>query len=232
MSLDFLGNTAQFIQNQPLLAYLAVFVGGIVSSSSPCVLVTIPLVIGFVGGYSEGDRRKAFLFSAVFIVGLSLTFTALGAIAGILGTLFGDVGKGWYFLAAGVAVLVGLQLMGVFNFQLPVPRNLQPKRRGLIGALLLGLLFGAVSSPCATPVLAAILAFVATQGSIAYGASLLFAYALGHCVLILAAGTFTGFAESYLASRGVANFSAWMKKVSGALILGAGGYVAYVTWGP
>jgi cytochrome c-type biogenesis protein len=121
--------------------------------------------------------------------------------------------------------------MGVINFRLPLPQDLQPKRRGLIGALLLGLLFGAVSSPCATPVLAAILAFVATQGSIAYGASLLFVYALGHCVLILAAGTFTGFAESYLASKGVANFSAWTKKASGALILAAGGYVAYITLG-
>jgi cytochrome c biogenesis protein CcdA len=229
--MEFLSQTAQFIQGQPLVAYLAVFVGGIVSSSSPCVLVTIPLVIGFVGGYAEGDKRRAFLFSLVFILGLSLTFTALGAVAGLVGTLFGDVGKGWYYLAAGVAVLVGLQLMGVINVPLPVPRHVRPKRRGLIGALLLGLLFGAVSSPCATPVLAAILAFVATQGSLAYGASLLFVYALGHCVLILAAGTFTGFAESYLASRGVANFSAWMKKVSGALILGAGGYVAYLTLG-
>ncbi len=229
--MEFLSQTAQFIQGQPLVAYLAVFLGGIVSSSSPCVLVTIPLVIGFVGGYAEGDKRRAFLFSLVFILGLSLTFTALGAIAGLVGTLFGDVGKGWYYLAAAVAVLVGLQLMGAVSLQLPVPRLVQPKRRGLIGALLLGLLFGAVSSPCATPVLAAILAFVATQGSLAYGASLLFVYALGHCVLILAAGTFTGFAESYLASRGVANFSAWMKKVSGALILGAGGYVAYLTLG-
>lgn len=229
--MDFLSNTTHLIQNQPLLAYLAVFLGGIVSSSSPCVLVTIPLVIGFVGGYSEGNKRKAFLFSVVFILGLSLTFTALGAVAGMLGTLFGDVGKGWYYLAAAVAVVVGLQLMGIINFQLPVPKNLQPKRRGLVGALLLGLLFGAVSSPCATPVLAAILAFVATQGGIAYGASLLFVYALGHCVLILAAGTFTGFAESYLASKGVANFSAWMKRVSGALILAAGGYVAYITLG-
>ena len=54
-----LSHLSQSLTENPLLAYLGVFLGGILSSSSPCVLATIPLVIGYVGGYSEGDRRKA-----------------------------------------------------------------------------------------------------------------------------------------------------------------------------
>ena len=71
---------SQSFTENPLLAYLGVFLGGILSSSSPCVLATIPLVIGYVGGYSEGDRRKALLYSLTFILGLSFTFTVLGGL--------------------------------------------------------------------------------------------------------------------------------------------------------
>ena len=80
-----LNHLSQSLNGNPALAYLGVFVGGILSSSSPCVLATIPLVIGYVGGYSGGDRRKALLYSLTFILGLSITFTILGAIASFIG---------------------------------------------------------------------------------------------------------------------------------------------------
>ncbi|MGB2696553.1 MAG: cytochrome c biogenesis protein CcdA [Candidatus Zixiibacteriota bacterium] len=223
-----LSNVADVINNSPGLAYLFVFLGGLVSASSPCVLAIIPLVIGFVGGYSEGNRKKAILYSLVFALGLSITFTILGAIASLVGGLFGDVGKFWYYLAAGVAVIMGLYLIGVLNFRLPQPVTLKTKHKGVVGAFLLGLLFGAVSSPCATPVLAVIVAFVATKAKIVYGTSLLFVYALGHCALIILAGVFTGFVESYAKSKGVSNFSAITKKISGVLILLAGLYILYI----
>jgi len=223
-----LANVSDVINNSPGLAYLFVFLGGLLSASSPCVLAIIPLVIGFVGGYSEGNRKKAILYSLVFALGLSLTFTILGAIASLLGGLFGDVGRFWYYLAAGVAVIMGLYLIGVLNFRLPQPVGLKTKHKGVMGAFFLGLLFGAVSSPCATPVLAVILAFVATKAKIVYGTSLLFVYAVGHCALIILAGVFTGFVESYAKSKGVSNFSAITKKISGALIILAGLYVLYI----
>lgn len=223
-----LANVSQVINHSPGLAYLFVFLGGLVSASSPCVLAIIPLVIGFVGGYSEGNRKKAIFYSLVFALGLSITFTILGAIASLLGGLFGDVGNFWYYLAAGVAVIMGLYLIGLLNFRLPQPVTLRTKHKGVIGAFLLGLLFGAVSSPCATPVLAVILAFVATKARIIYGTSLLFVYAIGHCALIILAGVFTGFVESYAKSKGVSNFSAITKKVSGVLILLAGLYILYI----
>ena len=223
-----LSNVSDVINNSPGLAYLFVFLGGLISASSPCVLAIIPLVIGFVGGYSEGNKRKAVTYALIFALGLSITFTVLGAIASLMGRLFGDVGRFWYFLAAGVAIVMGLYLTGALKFKLPQPVTLKTKHKGVIGAFLLGLLFGAVSSPCATPVLAVILAFVATKGRIIYGTSLLFVYAVGHCALIVLAGIFTGFVESYAKSKGVANFSALTKKVSGVLIFLGGLYILYL----
>ena len=216
-----------FTEN-PLLAYVGVFLGGILSSSSPCVLATIPLVIGYVGGYSEGDRRKALLYSLVFILGLALTFTVLGAIASLIGGLFGIISRTWYFIIGGIAIVVGLHLVGLCEFNIPVPLHMQPKQRGIFGAFLLGLFFGIVSSPCATPVLALILTFVATKGEIAYGTSLLFTYALGHCALIFLAGTATGFVENFVKSKGISNVTTWGKRVGGAIVSLVGIYLFYL----
>src|SRR3990170_5367784 len=119
-----LNHLSQSFTENPLLAYLGVFLGGIISSSSPCVLATIPLVIGYVGGYSEGNRRKAVLYSLTFILGLSLTFTVLGAIASLVGGLFGVISRTWYFVVGGIAVVIGLQLLGLYEFTLPTPGHI------------------------------------------------------------------------------------------------------------
>ena len=224
----FLNHLSQSLSENPFLAYLGVFLGGILSSSSPCVLATIPLVIGYVGGYSEGDRRKAVLYSLTFILGLSLMFTVLGAIASVIGGLFGIISRTWYFVVGGIAVVMGLHLIGLFEWNLPIPIHLQPKKRGILGALLLGLFFGIVSSPCATPVLALILTFVATKGEVVYGTSLLFIYALGHCALIFLAGTATGFVENFVKSKGISNVTAWGKRIGGSIVVFAGIYLIYL----
>ena len=223
-----LNHLSHSLSENPFLAYLGVFIGGILSSSSPCVLATIPLVIGYVGGYSEGDRRKAILYSLTFILGLSLTFTILGAIAPLVGGLFGVISRAWYFIVGGIAVVIGLHLIGLFNWNFSVPVHLQPKQKGILGAFLLGIFFGIVSSPCATPVLALILTFVASKGEVAYGTSLLFVYALGHCALIFVAGTATGFAESFIKSKGISNITTWGKRVGGVIVVFAGIYLFYL----
>ncbi|WP_295404174.1 cytochrome c biogenesis protein CcdA [uncultured Thiocystis sp.] len=217
----------QLLVAYPLLAFGAVFVAGVISSASPCVLTTIPLVIGFVGGYADGDRWKAFRYSLSFVFGLSLTFTALGMAAGLFGTLFGTVGGGWYLVVGVLALLMGGQMMGLYAIPLPVPPQYRPKQGGLIGAFLLGLFFGVVSSPCATPVLAVILAYVATHGEILYGAALLFVYAIGHCLLMLAAGTSIGFVESFAKCKGIAHLSAWTRRTGGLMVALVGGYLVW-----
>jgi len=222
--LTFQDKIEQIVTLYPLLAFGAVFLAGILSSASPCVLATVPLVVGFVGGYSEGDRLKAFRYSLTFILGLSVTFTIFGAAAGLLGTMFGTFGGWWHVAAGAVAVIMGLQMVGLYELRLPVRCAYKPKQGGLIGSFLLGLFFGVVSSPCATPVLVLILTFVATRGQTLYGVALLFTYAIGHCLLMLLAGTFTGFIEAFVKAKGVVNFSIWAKRISGGIIALVGIY--------
>jgi cytochrome c biogenesis protein CcdA len=219
---------AAFIQSHPSWAVLAVFVGGLVSAASPCVLAVIPLVIGYVGGYSEGDRKKAIRYSLVFALGLAVTFTLLGAAAGFIGSLLGTLGSVFYWIIGLIAIAMGLSLLGLFEIKSPFRSRFQIKTGGLLGAFLMGLFFGVVSSPCATPVLVVILAYVATKGQIAYGTLLLFFYAVGHCALIILAGVLTGFVESFAKSKGAVNMSLWLKRLSGVLIIGVGIYVVYI----
>lgn len=228
--MSFLENIETIVAAYPLLAFGAVFLAGVLSSASPCVLATIPLVVGFVGGYSDGDRWKAFRYSLAFILGLSLTFTAFGAAAGLLGTMFGTLGGWWYVGAGIVAIAMGCQLMGFYELHLPIRRDYRPKQGGIIGSFLLGLFFGVVSSPCATPALVVILTFVATKGQILYGITLLFTYAVGHCLLMLLAGTFTGFVESFAQSRDIVNVSTWAKRISGAIVAAAGAWFIWTAF--
>ena len=222
-----LSSIGDLIQNQSWIAFPACFLGGIISSASPCVLAMIPLVIGYVGGYAEGSQKKAIQYSLVFVLGLTITFTVLGIIAGAMGRLFGDVGSFWNYVLPPVAILLGLYLLlsEVLNLNIGISQRFMPKRRALIGAFLMGLFFGIVASPCATPVLAVILTFAATQKQIAYSGGLLLTYALGHWVLVLGAGISVGFAQRVLESRGISNFSSYSKKAAGVILIGVGIYL-------
>ncbi len=220
-------NIEQIIALYPLIAFGAVFLAGVLSSASPCVLATIPLVVGFVGGYSDGDKGKAFRYSLFFVFGLSLTFTAFGAAAGLLGTMFGTLGGPWHLIAGAIALIMGGQLMGLYEIHLPFRRDYRPKQGGIVGAFILGLFFGVVSSPCATPVLVVLLTLVAGKGQVLYGITLLFFYAIGHCVLMLFAGAFTGFVEGFVKARGVVNFSLWAKRAGGVVVALVGGWFVW-----
>jgi cytochrome c-type biogenesis protein len=225
-----LSNIQSIIQNDHGLAFLAVFIGGLISAASPCVLAAIPLIIGYVGGYSGGDKKKAAIYSLVFILGLSITFTVLGAAASAMGQFLSFAGQWLYICLAVIAIVMGLQLMGLIDIPLPFQKTHKVKSRGLWGAFLLGLLTGTVSSPCATPVLAVILAYVSTQGDILYGGLLLFAYAVGHCALIFIAGLSIGLTESIVSSQGIKSFSLYSKRFSGAILTVAGLHLGATTW--
>ncbi|NQT47856.1 MAG: sulfite exporter TauE/SafE family protein [Chloroflexi bacterium] len=220
-----LDSIANIVENDPWLAFPACFLGGLVSSASPCVLAMIPLVIGFVGGYAEGSQRKAVQYSLAFTLGLTITFTILGVIAGAFGRLFGDVGGFWKYVLPPVAIILGLNLVGVFKLNIGISERFLPKRRALLGAFLMGLFFGIVASPCATPVLGVILTMGAVQDNIAYSGALLLAYALGHWVLILGAGISVGFAQRVLESKGISRFSDYSRKAAGVVLMGGGTYL-------
>jgi len=217
----------QVMQTRPILAYGASYLGGVVATASPCILASIPLVIGFVGGYAEGRKKQAFFYSVTFVVGLALVMSILGAMAAMMGTMFGDVGTYWYFVVAVILMVMGLQLSGLINLKLGgASQKFLPRRTGLIGALILGALFGLVLSPCASPVLAVILTVAAVKGEVAYGSTLLFAYALGQGTLVILAGTFTGVIESFLQSKG-AKFGTIMQQGAGFLIFLVGAYIFF-----
>ena len=215
------------IQNQAWLAFPACFFGGVVSSASPCVLAMIPLIIGFVGGYAEGSQKKAIQYSLMFTLGLTVTFTILGVIAGALGRLFGDVGGFWNYILPPVIILLGLYLLfsDKINLNIGLSQRFLPKKKALLGAFIIGLFFGILASPCATPVLGVILTFAATKKQIVYSGGLLLAYALGHWVLVLGAGISAGFAQKVLASKKISNFSAYSKIIGGVILIGVGIYL-------
>ena len=218
-----------YLQPTSILGYFLVFLGGIITSIGPCNVAMIPLIIGYVGGSHDLPRKKAFLISLVFTLGLAVTFLMLGVVAALVGGLLGGGTRIWYYLVAVVCFFIGLQMIGVFHINLPTwfgSLREKVKTKGLWGAFLLGLISGLVASQCATPVLAAILTYVMAQkASLVYGAVLLFIYSLGRGVPILLAGTFTG------ALKGLHSFgkwSEWLEKASGVLILLVGFYFLWI----
>ncbi|RMG88345.1 MAG: cytochrome c biogenesis protein CcdA [Candidatus Dadabacteria bacterium] len=219
-----LGNAQTYIQTNPWLAFVAVFVGGALTASSPCVLAMIPLVIGFVGGY-EGISgwKRSFGFSLVFVFGLAVSFTVMGVIAVSLGRLFGDVGRFWPWVIAAVCFAMAAHLWDLWTFSVPEGlARYRPKHAGAIGAFTLGLLFGLVSAPCAAPILVVVLTYIASQGNLPYGLALLWTYAVGHCILIVAAGTSMGVAKQLIQSRKLGRANWVLKRVAGVLIAGVG----------
>jgi cytochrome c-type biogenesis protein len=228
---SFVANANQYIHTNPWLALVAVFVGGILTASNPCVLAMIPLMMSFVAGRKEDNPGvgRAFLFSLVFILGLAVTFTALGMIAAIAGKMYGDVSGVWNWIVAVVCVGMGLHLMGVLTIPIPsLGGKLAPKTRGFLGALVLGLLFGVVSAPCAAPILVVLLTYLAGSGSsVAWGGSLLLVYALGHSVLILIAGTSMGAARQLIENKKATRVLGLLRRGAGAAIVLVGAYFAY-----
>lgn len=223
-------NASQYIHTSPWLAPVAVFVGGMLTASNPCVLAMIPLMMSFVAGRKDEKASigRASLYSFVFILGLALTFTALGIVAALAGKIYGDVSGAWNWIVAIVCVLMGLHLAGVMTVPIPsLGGKIQPKTRGYLGALLLGLLFGLVSAPCAGPILVVLLTYLAGSGaSVAWGALLLLIYALGHSVLILIAGTSMGAARTLLENRKTTRTLDILRRSAGLVIVLVGVYFA------
>jgi cytochrome c-type biogenesis protein len=217
------------LQPSSLLSYLLVFLGGLLTGVGPCNIAMIPLIVGYIGGSKSLPRRRAFWISLLFSVGMAVTFTLLGVIAALVGGLLGGGTRVWYYIVAAVCFIIGLQMIGLLQFSIPLwMENLHEKvkARGLLGAFLLGLVSGLVVSQCATPVLAVILTYVmAQQSGVAYGAALLFLYALGCAVPVVLAGTFTGVLKNL---RAFGKWNDLVTRVAGGLLILVGGYFLWV----
>lgn len=221
------GNIEVYLQTSALLAFLAVYLGGVLVSFTPCVYPVIPLTVAYVGGRSGGSRSKGFFLSLVYVLGMAVTYTAIGGFAALTGRLFGQIQSNpWvHIVIANVVILLGLSMLDVF--EIPVPQflsRLQQKNQGqgYVGSFVLGLTSGFILGPCSAPVLCVVLAYVAAKQHLLYGMSLLFVFALGMGTLLILLGTFAGLLTS-LPKAGV-----WMVRVKhlfGWLMLLIGEYL-------
>ena len=216
----------QLLGANPWLGLGAVFVGGLLTASNPCVLAVIPLSIAYVGGVDGATNWKRSLgFSLCMALGLSATFAVLGILASLLGGAVGGSKRIWNVVVGVVCLIMGLHLMEVLSVPIPAVGRVQPTTRGALGALLLGVLFGLVATPCAGPILVVLLAYLSTQdASPLYGGALLLAYGMGHCALIIVAGTSMGVARGLLESHRLARWTLVCKKVGGGAIVAIGVY--------
>ncbi|MCA1636668.1 MAG: sulfite exporter TauE/SafE family protein [Acidobacteria bacterium] len=198
------GNLQDYLSASSLLAYPAALVAGMLISFTPCVYPVIPIQLGFIGGQAAtADARgrrlnwRGFKLSVLFVTGMSLVYAALGAFASLTGTLFGIwAASPWtYVLVGNVILALALSMLDVFP--LPTPQLLagwNPERKGsgYFSALLVGAASGLIVGPCTAPALGAALAYVGSQGNVAFGTSVLFAFAFGMGALMILLGTFGG----------------------------------------
>jgi len=189
-------------------AFLIVFLGGLLTSLTPCVYPMIPITMAVIGAQADGGKLKGFVLSLFYVLGISVTFSTLGIIAAKTGALFGALAghPAAVALVASIFFLMGLSLLGVFTLQMPagLAANLRGGRRkkGFIGAFLTGLLAGIVVSPCISPLLVVILTWVAQSGSVLMGIGLLVSFSLGLGVLFILIGTFSGIIKNLPKSGG------------------------------
>lgn len=223
-----LNGLANLIEQNAYVAPLLALVAGALTSFTPCSLSSIPLVVGYVGGAGQDDTKRALRLSLTFALGSAITFTTLGVIASMAGRLIGTSASWWYLILGVLMVLMALQTWEVFEI---IPSSYllsKNKKRGYLGALIAGVLGGIFSSPCSTPVLIALLAIVAGQGSILWGILLLLLYSIGHGILAVVAGTSVSFVQKLTKSEKYGRVSKVLKIVMGIAILGIGLYMFYL----
>ena len=219
------------VEATPLIAVAASFVWGILSVVlSPCHLSSIPLIVGFIGKQGQVSARRTFAISALFAGGILITIAAVGAVTAAAGRMMGDVGRyGNYFVAA-IFFLVGLYLLDIIALPWSGPGQIGLKRKGLLAAFLLGLIFGIAIGPCTFAYMAPMLAvtFRVASTALPYGIVLLLAYGIGHCSVIVLAGTSTGLVQRYLNWNEKSKGAVILKRICGILVLLAGLYLIYI----
>lgn len=200
------------------------FVGGALTAMNPCVIVMVPLLIGFIAGMNEEMTTwKSFLFTLVFILGFSVELAVLFTV-GLAAAPYLQSDYMVYVVAA-ICVLLGLHFMDIFHVQLPISQDKLPKYTGFVGAALFGFMFGLISLPCTGPALLLIVSVIPLKGAFFGGIMMLF-YGIGHCLLILAVGTSAGAAKHLIGSARMHSANLVLKKTAGALLAGVGFYIA------
>lgn len=208
--------------------YVLAFFGGVLISLTPCIYPLIPVTVGFIGATSGGSRQKGFFLSLVYVTGMSLTYSALGLIAALTGSIFGSISAHPLTdLIAGIIILIfGILMLDVFNLPTLQFIKLPKTEKGsYISAFLLGLTSGLVIGPCLTPVLGSILLHAGRRQDMLYGATLLLAFAYGMGLILILIGTFSSILVNLPKSG---RWLIVMKKICAFILMGVGLYFIYL----
>ena len=206
-----------------LLVFLGVFAAGLAASLTPCVYPMIPITMAIIGA-KGGGKARGFSLSLVLVLGIAVTYTALGVIAARAGAAAGAFAQSRAFLfpLAALFALFALSLFGAFEIRLPdaLQQRLQGggPRKGYAGAFIMGLVLGPISAPCVGPIIGTVLLAIAQKGQVLLGAAELFTFALGMGVLFVVVGTL---------SAALPRSGAWLerlKKLMGLVVL------AFAVW--
>jgi len=207
------------ISNKPLWALIIAFLGGIISSVSPCVLSLLPIMIGYIGGYSEDNVSKAFFQSLLFVLGMTIVLTIVGVVAALAGQVIGSfIGPFWYIVLALISIVMGLCLLEIFYINFPTFVKDMPKNKygKFLSPIILGMAFGTIATPCSTPILIMLVSYVAYESNFVFGILMLSCYAFGHSILLLITGTFTGVIKQIVHIR---SWTKYITKTSGVILI-------------
>jgi len=214
------------------IAMLAALGWGVLSILlSPCHLSSIPLVIGYISSHGTVTSRRSCSLAFVFAVGILITIALIGVVTASMGRLMGDVGRWGNWIVAAVFLLVGLYLMDIIKFSWSGPA-LTTRTGGWLGALLLGLIFGIGLGPCTFAYFAPVLGVVFGISTSSWTKAMLLiaAFAVGHCTVIVAAGSLTHIVQTYLSWSSQSKATIWIRRTAGAFVLLGGVYFIYTTF--
>ncbi len=218
------------VTGTPLVALSAAVAWGILSILlSPCHLASIPLIVGFIDGQGRMSTRRAFFISNLFAIGILTTIAIIGIITAAAGRMMGDLGAYGNWLVAIIFFLVGLHLWDILPSPWSGPGKVGIQRKGMFAAFLLGLIFGIALGPCTFAYMVPMLGvtFGLAANDWVYGASLLLAYGLGHCAVIVFAGTFTEIIQRYLNWNEHSRGTLIVKRICGLLVIAGGVWLLY-----
>lgn len=217
-------------QTSIYILFAASFLGGLISSISPCSLSMLPLIIGYIGGYSEAKPMRTLLQMVIFVIGTGLVFAIIGGICAFTGKIF--VGNPYFALiVASIIMIMGLKILGVIEFDLPVIIKEIPQNKvnnDFLYPLILGAVFALIGTPCSTPILASIMAFASISAKISHAVIMLFLFSIGQGLILIVAGFLTSKLKT---NENFYKISEGIMKVSGVLLILVALYIFYKIFG-